>query len=691
VFSTENGLPHNRVNRIYLDAKGFLWVCTDDGLARFDGHQFVNYTMAHGLPHKHVNAVLETRNGEFWVATDGGISRFDPRPGRTRFMTYAPAGSDESSHVNALLESSDGSLLVGTSSGLYRFLVRAETPVFERIEFAHSRTAWGGIMVNALAQDGRGALWLGTDDGLYRRKANAEWAHYGTESGLSADRRGGDETHAFVNSFSGDRNGRLWIAFKGGFGRISSDPEPGASVLDFVQREQPGLSHEDRALWFGSDGRRWVATESAFCEWITGPDGVSSFREHNIQEGLPREAFLSVHEDALGNLWVGTRRSGLVQVGPSRFHTIDVDEGLRFGLDQLLLQTKSGQVYVFDSGHKTAQLYRWDGGRRFTAIRPALPHLGSTGLQMAMEDDRGAWWFSTASGLFRFTSPDKRFNLRLLPDFEVSRFFEDSVGDIWIAHWPKLARWERRSGVIHDESDRLPRDARPGITAFAQDHGGTMWIGLSDGSLLRLIDGKFQRLSASWSGHVNKLFVDSKGRLWATSTESGLGLIDDPQSPDPQVRRFTRAHGLSADEVWSVTEDRLGRIYAGTSKGVDRVDPGTGAIMHYSTADGLVRGDIRSSLRDRNGDLWFASAHGVSRYKPSEDRATTPARTRITALRIAGIPAPLSEFGEAQIGPLRVPSHQRSLQIDFAATDCGASRHAIQGQCGQHPMLRWRS
>src|SRR5215831_18891907 len=39
VFDTESGLPHNRVNRIYLDSKGFLWICTDDGLSRFDGHQ----------------------------------------------------------------------------------------------------------------------------------------------------------------------------------------------------------------------------------------------------------------------------------------------------------------------------------------------------------------------------------------------------------------------------------------------------------------------------------------------------------------------------------------------------------------------------------------------------------------------------------------------------------------------------
>src|ERR1043166_2723113 len=70
VFDSESGLPHNRINRIYLDSKGFLWICTDDGLSRFDGHQFLNYTTGSGLPHKYVNAVVETRSGEFWVATD---------------------------------------------------------------------------------------------------------------------------------------------------------------------------------------------------------------------------------------------------------------------------------------------------------------------------------------------------------------------------------------------------------------------------------------------------------------------------------------------------------------------------------------------------------------------------------------------------------------------------------------------
>jgi len=62
-FNTQNGLPHNRINRIFRDSRDFLWICTDDGLARFDGHQFVSYTTASGLPHMHVNALLETQVG----------------------------------------------------------------------------------------------------------------------------------------------------------------------------------------------------------------------------------------------------------------------------------------------------------------------------------------------------------------------------------------------------------------------------------------------------------------------------------------------------------------------------------------------------------------------------------------------------------------------------------------------------
>ena len=149
------------------------------------------------------------------------------------------------------------------------------------------------------------------------------------------------------------------------------DPKPGTPVLDFVQTDQPGLGRDVRALWFGTDGRRWIATNTGLREWITDSNRVSRFREHTIQDKFPREAVISIGEDITGNLWIGTRRSGLLRMGSSRFQTSGATEGLQFGRDQLLLEAQSGQVSVFDIGGKRTQVYRQEGARRFAVILPA--------------------------------------------------------------------------------------------------------------------------------------------------------------------------------------------------------------------------------------------------------------------------------------------------------------------------------
>jgi ligand-binding sensor domain-containing protein len=85
-YRTVDGLPHDRVKSIVRDSRGFLWSCTVEGLARFDGDRFTRYTVDDGLPNQSVNDIIDGSPGAYWIAPNGGgLSRFDAD--RARFTT----------------------------------------------------------------------------------------------------------------------------------------------------------------------------------------------------------------------------------------------------------------------------------------------------------------------------------------------------------------------------------------------------------------------------------------------------------------------------------------------------------------------------------------------------------------------------------------------------------------------------
>ena len=78
-YTTADGLVSNKISRITRDSRGYLWFCTEDGLSRFDGYGFTNYSTQQGLPTNWIDDFLETRGGIFLVATTAGLCVFDPK------------------------------------------------------------------------------------------------------------------------------------------------------------------------------------------------------------------------------------------------------------------------------------------------------------------------------------------------------------------------------------------------------------------------------------------------------------------------------------------------------------------------------------------------------------------------------------------------------------------------------------
>ena len=55
-YSVEQGLPSSEIYAQVQDDDGYMWFATSKGVSRFDGYEFVNYTIKDGLP---TNSVID--------------------------------------------------------------------------------------------------------------------------------------------------------------------------------------------------------------------------------------------------------------------------------------------------------------------------------------------------------------------------------------------------------------------------------------------------------------------------------------------------------------------------------------------------------------------------------------------------------------------------------------------------------
>lgn len=71
-FGADDGLSGSIIYDISRDAMGYVWICTDAGVSKFDGHEFVHYNTGDGLTDNEVLGIHEDSQGRKWLLTIGG-------------------------------------------------------------------------------------------------------------------------------------------------------------------------------------------------------------------------------------------------------------------------------------------------------------------------------------------------------------------------------------------------------------------------------------------------------------------------------------------------------------------------------------------------------------------------------------------------------------------------------------------
>ena len=681
VYTTSDGLPRNLVNRIVSDPRGFLWICTSEGLALFDGYAFRTYGTAEGLPDAEVLDLLITRGGEYWVATRKGLARFQPgvaREGQPRFTAYLPGPGDGDARVVRLQEDADGHIWCSTDDGVYRVVAAGGGVRFERVPLDLPKAF---PTVVTFLVDRASTLWVATKNGLYRRRDGGRIDQFVKADGLP---------HDIVTSLAGDGGGRLWVGTDGGLSVIerAADWEPrGGAAPPAIRTWLAGTPV--RTILESADGTAWVGLSSGLAKIV--PQAVLRGEVPTLltaENGLPPTAVEALTEDRQGNLWIGTGGGGAAKLAREGFITYRLTDGLRSLHITSIFESRAGDLYVTHAPNDGWTL-RFDGAR-FVAVRPAFP-AGTPFTwgwnQLVVESRAGDWWFASARGAWRFpparrldalarTAPAGRVGMADgLPSDEVFRLFEDRRGDVWFgtlgasagATPTTLARWDRARGTIVNFPGTYGT-----ATGFLEDRAGQIWIAPYTGGLDRYRDGRFDHFAPADGlpdGTIFDLHLDRSGRVWAASSRGGLICIDDPEAAHPPIRVYTTRDGLSSNSIRCITEDGWGRIYAGTGRGVDRVDvPASGRPIHvrrYTTADGLAAGEPTVAFRDRQGAIWVGTVQGLSKLVPQAERPGRPSPVFITGVQVEGVTRPLSAIGEPELQLGELAANEGRLQIEF--------------------------
>ena len=709
LYDTSDGLAGDAVQNLFRDSRGFLWIATSSGLSRFDGQIFRNYEGAEGLPSPRIHDVAEGPDGSIWVATAGGLARLAPEADAASGPFVVEPLPDGVAAAQRLLFDASGILWIG-GERLLRLDPGASGEA--RLKTIALPVAQGNV--EGLAPGSNGALWIATWEALLLRRADGTFRRFEV---------GGPVAGASMLAM--DAGERLWVGGPGGLFAVaaaalaaesgSGDTGDSRSLHARARPpvfpgEMPGPSGEvlfydaatglaDNFLYMvkpdrggdgeGATGGVWVGTRAGVTHL-----GAGGVRTIGVAEGLAEGAQMAVLEDDEGTLWLGSESRGLSRLRPSGFVAFGEADGLEGDRATTLFDAPGGGLLVV-TGSK--ELHSFDG-RRFERITPRalFPRHGSGWgwNQFALVDRRGRLWYpahgalsrfvpATPPGRFRDAPPERQWTPASgLPGPDVFRVFEDRRGDIWvslIASPPlvKIVGGERLEAVPQVRGGAATGGAP---TAFAEDRAGNLWMGFYVGGLARVRDGIFTffgEASGVPPGFVSDLFLDHAGSLWITTTSGGIAQVERPEAAQPEFRRYRTSEGLTTDSTRCVTEDRAGRIYVGTSRGIDRIDPETGRVRAFSTDDGLPNNLVFACHTAADGRLWFGTLHGLARFDPEAEAIPDPPDVLITAVRIDGQSEPVPDLGLHEVGPLRIAPDRNALEIDYAGVAIGAGRDLL--------------
>lgn len=645
-------LPEKTVVCVERDLTGFLWICTQQGLYKYDGYNLTKFSPLNRLKHRlnsfDVKQLFVGKTGNIFVATyGGGISRYDPVA--ENFIPIFENPDSNYLSVNSVVETPDGYLwFTPLQGGIGSY--RPETGEFHDWLTRDKLNSAVTLPSDIIALPS-GDIWFGAKNGLYRIRpefdelelflppqgkvfdssaSNVRAIQIASEEVLIVGTKSGHLSHFNVtdDAFSKERmlndlkfnsindlamfGGKLWAATD--LGLISIDLKSKATKRYSAQNSH--LSNNDVHALSSDGGSLWVGT-------YFGIDFLfsSSFDIFNMRNSGIENEIMSFTEDSEKRLWIGTYNGMYFRKEKSGHHKsiTKLYPKVSISDERIMSSSVIGEdLWLGLRGDGLHVVNLADG----TNFKPKVGFDSNVAVTKILHTQNGETWVGThKSGLYRFRKMKliAHYGLDVLsPYFSledvVTALFETEKGMILVGTEHGLLELDPKANVFSQEKMGIEkRVLTPIILSITQDSNGKVLVGtLNHGIFFRnkirgLTQSEFHSLIPDVTAYA--IVIDDEGNSWVSTTQGLLKISNE----GILLEKYTVAHGLQDNDF-----------------------------------------NFGASYKDSQGRIYFGGSNGYNRFFPSEVKANSPAPSVVfTKLNIIGetpsLPSSLQELEKFQL------------------------------------------
>ncbi len=591
-YDIKNGLPDNSVNCITQDSKGYIWVGTSNGLARFDGLLFTKFRHKRNdtttIANNNIHAFHAVKQG-LYLSTDLGVDFYSNAD--NKFHHCAFSGQNGYQHIIAMTETNAGLFATDYNGSLYRV---------EGTTLRHIRLNLRVYALASLDNAGKGKYLIATaNNKLLLLSADARRIL----ASVNTPFKGSSNNVVYYSKrqgriYVGNSIGSRSVAFKVADGKLIECP-------DNVPANLKGVTDFHSGTAFATDGEGMMILDSHGTRWL-----------NEKRDGICGDAIYSIFADKIGDLWIGSYRKGMTQSrrrGTAFSLLSEATHTLPFDL-VTAITSRQGNVYVgMDGGGMSVVSAKT---RVVTATYTAAnSNLWGDNVVSMTSDDGGVWMAVYDKGLSRFDTRTHTFTNYKIPLYSnhgdiIWTLCDSRDGNLWVGGRDILVL-NKKSGKFSPVKELI------GIGSQAMSlHGKYLWVGTSNG--VYKVDKDSRRVVRHYSqttkgmalstNSVRYVYADSKGRVWVSFSYDNICRIDEQKG---EVRTYNMAQGLGSNAVTGIVESRQGHMMFSTSDGLYYYFPESETFMRCDLDNNLPVTYNYGACHTNGQDYWYGATEGL--------------------------------------------------------------------------------